>query len=263
MTASRAALDADQLAPRLPAGWTLRTVAETGSTNADLLALAATGGADRSVLVAEAQTAGRGRLDRSWLSPVGAGLTVSVLVRPTTPTQTWGWLPLLAGLALAEVVDADLKWPNDVLLGRDGHKLAGILAQSSQSAGAVVLGLGVNVSTTEAELPVSTATSLTLQGHPLTDRAELLVRLIAALDAELARWQQGDGDAVACGLATAYRARCVTIGSEIRVEQPSGPLSGRAVAVDDAGRLLVQSAAGGEPVAVSAGDVTHVRPRTR
>lgn len=261
MTASRALLDVDRLGRQLPTGWSLQVVAETGSTNADLLAAAEAGAPDRTVLAAEVQTAGRGRLDRSWQSPAGAGLTVSVLLRPTTPTETWGWLPLLAGLALARTVDAELKWPNDVLLGPDGLKLAGILAQSS--SGAVVVGLGVNVSTTADELPVSTATSLVLQGNSVTDRGEVLVRLIEALDAELARWQAADGDAVAAGLATDYRARCVTIGSAVRVERPSGALLGRAVAVDDTGRLLVQSDAGGEPVAVSAGDVTHVRPQNR
>lgn len=261
MTQLRSPLSAASLQPWLPAGWTVQVTGETGSTNADLLAAAASGAAAGTVLVAEVQTSGRGRLDRSWQSPAGAGLTLSVLLRPRAPVGSWGWLPLLAGLALARTIDADLKWPNDVLLGPDQLKVAGILAQSAGDA--AVLGVGLNVSTTADELPVPTATSLVLQGNPLSDRGDILVRFVAALDADLTRWQDADGDAVAAGVAAEYRSRCVTIGTSVRVEQPGGALLGRAVAVDDGGRLLIQPEAGGEPIPVSAGDVTHVRPAVR
>jgi BirA family biotin operon repressor/biotin-[acetyl-CoA-carboxylase] ligase len=246
------------VAALLPAGWQLEVVAETGSTNADLLARQ--DAPDRSVLVAELQTSGRGRLDRGWQSPRGAGLTVSVLLRPPTPKAGWGWLPLLAGLALSRSLgeQARLKWPNDLVMGTDQAKVAGILGESSTDA--VVLGIGVNVSTRTDELPVPTASSLALQGYSTLDRGQLLANLLIGLDAELTRWYAHDGDAVAAGLAEDYRARCVTIGSEVRVQLPDRIERGRAVAVDDLGRLMVQPAGGGEPISVAAGDVTHIRP---
>ncbi len=256
---SRAPLDPAALAGRLPAGWRLEVVAETGSTNADLLAAAGRGAPDRSVLVAELQTSGRGRLDRGWQSPAGAGLTGSVLLRPPVPPAGWGWLPLIAGLALSRSLGdrAGLKWPNDLVMGPEQAKVAGILGESDGTA--AVLGIGLNVSNRPAELPVPTASSLALQGHPTLDRARLLVDLLHALESELARWYAADGDAVAAGIAEGYRARCVTLGSEVRVELPGGNVErGRAEAVDDSGRLVVRPAAG-EPVVVGAGDVTHIR----
>ncbi len=126
----------------------VRVVAETGSTNADLLAAAGAGTGEGTVLVAEAQTAGRGRLDRRWASPPRAGLTLSVLLRPGgVPAALLGWLPLLAGVAAAAAVRrvttvaAVLKWPNDVLVG--DAKLGGILAERTGTA--VVIGIGINV----------------------------------------------------------------------------------------------------------------------
>ena len=258
--ASRTPLDQAAIAGQLPAGWQLRTVAETGSTNADLLAAASRGAPDRSALVAELQTSGRGRLDRGWQSPAGAGLTVSVLLRPPVAAANWGWLPLLAGLALSRSLgdQARLKWPNDLVMGPEQAKVAGILGESSGAA--AVLGIGLNVSTTAAELPVPVASSLFLQGYSPLDRAQLLVNLVRALDAELTRWYAAAGDAVGCGLAEDYRARCVTIGSDVRVELPGGGAEhGRAEAVDDAGRLVVRPV-GGEPIVIAAGDVTHIRP---
>ncbi|HEX2901899.1 MAG TPA: biotin--[acetyl-CoA-carboxylase] ligase [Jatrophihabitans sp.] len=269
MTQLREPLDGTALAAALPAGWQLRVVAETGSTNADLLAAAASGAPDRSVLVAERQTAGRGRLDRSWQSPAGAGLTLSALLRPDVPATGWGWLPLLAGVALADALnqpgsalpEARLKWPNDLLLGPQQRKVAGILVQSTGAA--AVLGIGINVSTGAEELPVPTATSLLLAGDRQPDRAALLVRLLGRLDRELARWQAAGGDAAAAGLAADYRARCATIGSEVTVQLADRTVSGQAVGVDDAGRLLLRPDGAAQPWPVSAGDVTHLRPASR
>jgi len=252
----RTPLSAAELDGRLPAGWRLTTVDETGSTNADLLAAARQGAPDRSVLVAELQTAGRGRLDRGWQSPTGAGLTVSVLLRPPVPPARWAWLPLIAGLALSRTVGGSLKWPNDVLLGPDQRKVAGILGESGPDA--VVLGMGVNVSTTAAELPVPTATSLAVEGVAM-DRGELLVGLLTALDAELTRWYAADGDAELAGVAADYRARCATIGSQVRVQLPGRVEHGRATTVDSDGRLVVEPATGGELLRVAAGDITHLR----
>jgi BirA family biotin operon repressor/biotin-[acetyl-CoA-carboxylase] ligase len=230
-------------------------VESTESTNADLLA--DTGAPDRTVRVAEVQTAGRGRLDRQWSSAYGAGLTFSVLLRPVASPASWGWLPLLAGVALRDAVSAHarctLKWPND-LLAADGDKLAGILAQTA--ADAVVVGIGLNVTTQREELPVPTATSLALQGAR-PDRTALLGQILLRLGERYDAWQAAGGDAFASGLAADYRAACSTIGATVRVETPAGTLVGRAIDVDAGGRLVLD--AGGTRHTVAAGDVTHVR----
>ncbi|UZJ25507.1 biotin--[acetyl-CoA-carboxylase] ligase [Rhodococcus antarcticus] len=249
-----------------PGGWAaLDVVADTGSTNADLLEAARTGAPDRTVLVAEHQGTGRGRHARTWSSPPRAGLALSVLLRTTgVPVSQLGWLPLLAGVAVVDVlrrvaeVDAVLKWPNDVLIG--GRKVAGILAEVAVTSPepAVVVGVGLNVSLRTDELPVPEATSLTLAGAALTDRDPLLRALLRELGDREREWRAGGGDPAA-GLAQDYRARCSTLGQDVRVVLPhGGELLGRAVRIDDDGRLVVRDGSGIEHV-LSAGDVTHVR----
>ncbi len=156
----------------------VEVVRSTGSTNADLVALAGKeGGVDEgAVLIAEEQTAGRGRLDRQWTAPARSGLFFSVLLKPTdVPVARWGWLPLLTGVAVATGlsraagVDTSLKWPNDLLVSVGGaeRKAGGILAERA-GADAVVIGIGINVTLREDELPVPTAGSLALRrrrGH--------------------------------------------------------------------------------------------------
>jgi BirA family biotin operon repressor/biotin-[acetyl-CoA-carboxylase] ligase len=257
----RLPLDLPRLRAAVAPRWVrVEVVDETASTNADLLA--DTAAPDRSVLAAEHQVAGRGRFDRAWTSPPRAGLTFSALVRPTVAIQHWGWLPLLAGVALHEAVDAAsgiasaLKWPND-LLAADGRKLAGILAQTSGEA--VVIGVGVNVDTTADELPVDTATSLAQAGAHTLDRTELLAAVLTRLDARYAQWLDCNGDAAACGLAEAYRAACSTIGRSVRVSLGDGAVvEGDATDVDALGRLIVRTSAGEQ--CIGAGDVEHVRP---
>jgi len=259
----RAPLDGDRVERDAVGGWRLTVLASTGSTNTDLLAAAVTGAPDRSVLVAELQTGGRGRLDRGWSSPSRAGLTFSVLLRPAVPVSSWGWLPLLAGLALRRTVggDATLKWPNDLLLGPDDGKLAGILAQAIE--GVVVIGIGLNVTLTAAELPVPTATSLVLQGAGQLDRTELLTGFLTEFDTVLGRWQASGGDAEGSGLAAEYRAGCRTIGQQVSVQLPDRTVLGRALDVDPDGRLVLQPDNGGPILPVAAGDVTHSRPISR
>jgi len=226
------------------------------------------------VLVAEAQTAGRGRLGRRWVSPPRGTLTFSVLLRPAgVPAGLLGWLPLLAGVATASAlvetagVDARLKWPNDVLAG--GAKLAGILAERWGEA--IVLGIGINVFQRRGELPVPTATSLLLAAPDAASRpagadgADVRERLLATVLDELARWyrawrdQPRPGDADACGLRAEYLRRSDTVGAEVTVMLPGGQnLTGTATGVDPAGRLEVRTPAG--LVQVSAGDVVHLRP---
>lgn len=260
---------ADELRAALRARWArVDIVAETASTNADLLADICA--PDRSVLVARHQMAGRGRLDRTWVSSPGSGLTFSVLLRPPVPVPCWGWLPLLAGVALHEAVGnvagvrVALKWPNDLLAGTGANcaslgKVAGILTQTS--GGAVVIGIGVNVSAGPEELPIESATSLALCGAAEfdLDLGRLLVAILGRLDTRYAQWVDVGGDAGACGLAAAYRAACETVGQLVAVAGTDGTVVlGRAVGIDSGGRLLVDVAGVVQPI--GAGDVEHVRP---
>ena len=296
---SRPPLRAGALAEALlaPAGpfARLEVLQSVGSTNAELAARAAE---DRdgsawphlSVITADHQSAGRGRLGRTWGAPPRSSLAVSVLLRPSAvevPVDRWSWLPLLAGLSAVSTlrrvagVAAELKWPNDVLV--DGRKVAGVLAEvvpaTAGSAGAaevvpatsapagVVVGVGLNVSVTAAELPVPTATSLALLGAASTDRDVLLRALLRTLADDVARWTAARGSAVDSGLAARVREVCGTLGREVSVELPGGgAVAGTAEGLDDDGRLLVRrppgaspAPRGGELVAVHAGDVVHLR----
>ncbi|WP_435124813.1 biotin--[acetyl-CoA-carboxylase] ligase [Actinacidiphila sp. bgisy144] len=259
--------------------WTSLDVVEaTGSTNSDLSARAAAGAPEGAVLVAEEQTTGRGRLDRRWSAPARSGLFFSVLLRPgeaaatadgvrrPVPVHRWGWLPLLAGVATATAlsraagVDTALKWPNDLLLTVDGEerKAGGILAERVGD-GAVVLGIGLNVSLRAEELPVRTATSLALAGAAGTDRDPLLRAVLRSLGDWYDAWRAADGDPAASRLQQTYAAGCATLGRQVRAELPGGrDLSGTAVAVDGDGRLVIAGPQGEQPV--DAGDVVHLRP---
>lgn len=257
----RPPLDAARLRALLGTRWrSVEVVDELESTNAALLACSSDPHADRYLLVAEHQSAGRGRFDRVWSSPPRSGLTFSVLLRPSAPTQTWGWLPLLAGVALTEAVPtgdgpAAVKWPND-LLDASGGKLAGILTQAAD--GAVVIGIGLNVTAGREELPVETASSLALTGASDLDRTTLLAAVVSAVEGWFGRWDAADGDAQACGLADAYRIRCATLGREVRVSLGDGStLAGRATGLDHDGALVLTTSDG--PRTVVAGDVEHVR----
>ncbi len=251
--------------------WTdLRYVATTGSTNADVAAAARAGAPEGLAIVADEQTAGRGRLDRQWQSPRAAGIAVSVLLRPGRASTERGWepvpltrfamLPLLAGVALVETVrrigevDAVLKWPNDLLI--DGRKCAGILAETVSAGGetAVVLGIGLNVTLRQAELPRADATSLQLAGSSCVDRDPILRSFLRALGDGYARWRDASGDPVASGLLETYRFHCATIGQSVRVTLPGDEtLEGVATAVDDDGCLVVDGRS------IAAGDVVHLR----
>ena len=247
----------------------LDVLAETGSTNDDLLAAARAGAAEGAVLAAEHQTRGRGRQGRQWVSRASSALIFSVLLRPAAvPPADRGWLPLLTGVAVARAlrqqagVDAALKWPNDVLA--DGAKLAGILAE--QAGEAIVMGVGLNVAATRDELPppgpgALPATSLALLGRrpDRLVREALLIGILAELEDWYRRWTRpSPGDTEASGLRAEYLRLSATVGREVRVELPGGmALTGVASGIDPVGRLIVDTAAG--PAAVSAGDVIHVR----
>ena len=269
-TPARAPLDAAALRSRAvrPDGlWReIEVVDGTGSTNADLLARAQQGEAEGTVLAAEEQRAGRGRMGRTWTAPPRAALTFSLLLKPAVPPARRGWLPLLTGVAVAAAVtratgvETGLKWPND-LLAADA-KLAGILAEAAGDA--VVVGIGLNVSTEPAEFPgprpgALPATSLRAAGATALNREDILLAILDGFERWYRAWQQAGGDPDRSGLRPEYTRLSATIGRTVRAELPGGQaLSGPAVGVDSDGRLLVRVSSGSE-VAVAAGDVVHLR----
>jgi BirA family biotin operon repressor/biotin-[acetyl-CoA-carboxylase] ligase len=244
----------------------LEVVESTGSTNADLLARALAGEPEGAVLAAREQRAGRGRMGRTWTSPPRAALTFSVLLKPAVPPARRGWLPLLAGVAVATAVTqvtgvrTGLKWPNDLLTA--DAKLAGILAEAVGDA--IVVGIGLNVSTEQSEFPPTRpaalpATSLRAAGATALDRASLLLAILGELEHWYRAWQRADGDPDRSGLRAEYTRLSATIGRTVRAELPGDQaLSGPVAGVDSDGRLLVRVSSGSE-VAVAAGDVVHLR----
>ena len=242
--------------------WTDIVVTEsTGSTNADVADAARAGAPEGTVHTTDLQTSGRGRLDRTWESPAGSGVIVSVLLRPDVPAGRWVWLPLLVGLAVDATVreygvESGLKWPNDVLV--DGRKLAGILLErvDTPTGPAAIIGVGLNVTLRREELPVETAPSLQLEGATETSRSIILRSYLRNLEALYRAWAASEGDPAA-GIRDSYIRRCTTLGTRVRVDLPNDEvLEGLATGIDDLGRLLVDGRA------ISAGDITHVRPAT-
>lgn len=261
-------------AATLAAGAVFTAPATTGSTNADLLAVAA----DQphgSVLATLDQTAGRGRLDRTWSAPAGETLAVSLLVRADLDDRDRGWLPLVAGAAMRDAVAAVLpdvaepsrasspipgvavKWPNDVQV--DGRKVCGILCQVAAD-GSVVVGAGVNLTIPAERLPTPTATSLAVAGAPgsAVDLADAVLSAFhtAVLEAVAAL---AAGGAAADVVRSHVRAVCGTIGRRVRVELPDGTTEeADATGIDDEGRITIRDRAG-VTRGVAVGDVTHLR----
>ena len=238
----------------------VRWVDETGSTNADLLALAREGAREGSVLVAEHQTAGRGRAGRTWIAPPGASLLLSVLVRPAPHVA--GRASMAMGLAAADAIEAiaafrpRLKWPNDLVWPGDGskpdRKLAGILAEAhwpSANDVAVVIGIGLNVNWPR-ELPldlIDIATAVNhIAGHDV-ERDSLLVELLLNLERRYGTLESGE-------LLDAWRTSSATLGRRVRVDLGKETIEGLASDITDEGHLLVDGRV------VTVGDVVHLRP---
>jgi BirA family transcriptional regulator, biotin operon repressor / biotin---[acetyl-CoA-carboxylase] ligase len=253
---SRPPLDAVRLVT--PTDWVVEVLDVAPSTNSVVAERARAGAGQGLVVVAEHQTAGRGRLDRVWQTPARSALTLSVLLTPRTPAADWPWLPLMTGYAAGRALRqlgaaVTLKWPNDVLLG--DRKVAGILAERIDTPGgpAVVVGIGINVDLTRDELPHDGATSLALEGL-VVDRTDLLTALLRNLRAEYDAFERGE----LAALRSSYTTTCATLGRDVRVELPTGEtLSGPASGIDEGGRLLVEH--DGTLVPVAAGDVVHAR----
>jgi BirA family transcriptional regulator, biotin operon repressor / biotin---[acetyl-CoA-carboxylase] ligase len=267
----------------------LEFIASTGSTNDDLRE-AATGAEAAawphgSVIVTDDQTRGRGRLGRTWLAPTGKTLAISVLLRPELPggaafpPEAYGWIPLIAGAAMTEAVrhaveeaasavgdseddgtgglEVELKWPNDVLVS--GYKVCGILSELLPSSTAVVVGAGLNLTLDEHDLPTLTSTSLLLATGMRPDADAVLADYLSRFLALVRTLAEHGGDAEASGIATRVSELCGTLGSEVRVRLPGDrELVGVAERLDHDGRLVVRDP-NGEPQAVAAGDVTHLR----
>lgn len=238
---------------------TVDCVDSTGSTNADLAVLARKGELEGRVLVAAEQTAGRGRFDRTWASPKGASLSMSMLLEPLPEFPRWGWLSLLTGMAVASALTdiapdpslVQLKWPNDVLV--DGGKVCGILSErvEHRSGARAVVGLGLNLEMARDELPVLRSTSLSLEGFAV-NKERIVAGLLSHMERYYRLWQASGS------LASEYLARCTSVGSELTITvAPDVVVHGRGYGVDDFGRLQVATASGIQTFAV--GDVVHAR----
>ncbi|MGU3500204.1 biotin--[acetyl-CoA-carboxylase] ligase [Mycobacterium sp. C31M] len=259
MTAERPPLDLEVLRAGLSEPWhRLDIVEQTGSTNADLIARSADEQIAGAVLLAEHQAAGRGRGGRTWEAVPRGLVIVSVGISAAgVDERQWGLLPLLAGVAVVDTlaaggVTAGLKWPNDVQV--EGAKIAGILAEVASPKPVVVLGIGLNVAVTPDELGQTGATSLQILGAT-TDRTEVTRNLLDQLGSRIRAWQAGESAA----LLADYRARSATLGRSVRALLPGGrELAGTASAIDEQGRLCIDTGAGTEVVA--AADIVHLRP---
>lgn len=286
------ALDLERIRTALADDFTtIDFVEKTGSTNTDLMQ--ATNVADGTVLLADEQLSGKGRLGRTWTAPAGSQVIFSVLLLPES-LEHLGTLPLAAGLAVTDSIEGTvLKWPNDVHI--DGNKLCGILAEagpvgqafkaapkteltkvevgkaeankaevnkaevnkaevnkavgSAAPSARVVVGMGINVTLTREDLPIEKATSLELEGRD-TDRTELAITVLKNLRRRIAQWENQDPQ-----LLRDYRAVCSSLGQEVRLETPSGDVTGHVDDIGEDGRIMVA----GEYY--SAGDVTHLRPQ--
>lgn len=254
---NRTPLDTAALRAQMTGWRRLDVVQATGSTNADLVARAAAGeDIGGAVLLAEHQTAGRGRGGRVWSGVPMGSVALSVGVSTAgVDEQTWALLPLLTGVAVVEALDeagvtGSLKWPNDVLV--DGAKIAGILAEVASPQPAVVVGIGLNVTVATDEIDQPGATSVLAAGGDV-ERDHLVLGILRHLGARIEDWRRGDD------VLAAYRRRSGTIGAQVRALLPGDrEIVGTATGVDDTGRLLIESAGG--TTAVAAGDIVHLRP---
>lgn len=251
-------------------GATLSVQKEVDSTNRVLTDLARAGASHGTVVVAESQTAGRGRLGRPWVSPRGVNLYASILLARAGASGTITWIPLLAAVAVAQAITTltglspKVKWPNDVLVSHDGagRKLAGILVEAVNSGGtgeqAVVVGVGINVNMPPEAFPEdlrSSATSLLIEtGHPV-DRIPLLATLLG----ELERLYDQLRDQGADSIAVTYEALCATLGKRVRIELAgSGRVEGTAAGLAPDGALRLRTGEG-KILEIRAGDVVHLR----
>lgn len=220
----------------------VRWVETTGSTNADMLAH----GEPSTVLIADEQTDGKGRLGRHWVSPKGSQLAMSMVLDASKHPGDFGLLSIAPGVAVTDVVpEAQLKWPNDVQIR--GKKIAGIL--SGLDMPRAVVGIGINVAMRPEDLPVETATALNLEGIEV-DFDDFTIDILTAMGQRFGQWRDGDPQ-----LLEDYRRVCFTIGQEVRIELHNGTVTGTVDGINDAGEVIIDG------TAYAVGDVHHLRPR--
>ncbi|HEV8717463.1 MAG TPA: biotin--[acetyl-CoA-carboxylase] ligase [Candidatus Binatia bacterium] len=235
------------------------------STNTYAARLAREGAAEGTIVIADSQSGGKGRLGRSWVSPPGVNLYLSAILRPPVPAATVPQLNLLAAVAVADTIvqvcglTPAIKWPNDVLVG--GKKVCGILAEMQTEAGAlraVVLGIGVNLNAPLSAFPEELrdkASSLFLAGSRLIDRPAFAAALLTHLEKLYVLWLEEGFPA----LRPAWEHHAVwMIGSPITVAAPEGTVAGTVLGLDSDGALLLQEGNSGTPRRLLAGDVTVV-----
>jgi len=235
----------------------------TSTTNVDAADLVRAGAVSMSCVVAEEQTAGRGRLDRAWVSPQFGGLWMSVVIRDSdVDPARWTWLPLAAGLAARDAIaeqsgiDVALKWPNDLVLNpREGQgtlrKLGGVLSERLSDVDAFIVGIGINVAIEDDELPTPEASSLLVAGGS-TDREALLAGVLVELDARVSQWRSGDPL-----LEVNYLRACASIGRQVSARLPDGEtVAGLAADIAPDGALVINTP-DGKVRSIIAGDVIH------
>ncbi len=250
------ALALQRAAPQLGSFSRLRYCAETESTNDLALALAASGEPEGVAVLADMQRAGRGRRGRGWFSPPEAGLYLSTIVRPARSTGNVSLITLAAGVAAANAVQGvaslpvELKWPNDLVIGRPWRKLGGVLCETSGHGSrieAVVIGIGINLLQVAYPREISNrATSIETElGRPI-ERAPLVVTLLGALSGVMNDLHASATDRV----CDAWRrlASAGLSGAPVRWTGAAGERTGRARDIDRDGALLVDTAAGVERV---------------
>jgi BirA family biotin operon repressor/biotin-[acetyl-CoA-carboxylase] ligase len=252
MHAPRAPLDKSIIATEISHYWRVSVVDLTTSTQSDLAELVnSTVAISGEVIAADYQSAGRGRLDRTFEAPPQSALLFSFYVTPKRKKEEWSFISFLAALAMQNVISeylsepVTLKWPNDILIG--DRKVAGLLAQ--QIGDGVIVGIGLNVSISNEELPVPTATSLLIAGSKKMDRNLILSEFLNYFEQIFSQWEAGEN------FIEQYENVCSTIGREIKVEiLGRDPVMGKAVAISDHGALIL-----GDGTQINVGDVVHLR----
>jgi len=255
-------LGPEELAPHLRGAWrAIRWFAATDSTQRVARDLARAGAPEGTVVIAEQQTAGRGRLGRQWHSPPGVNLYCSIVLRPPLAPAAVPQLALVVGVGVAAAVrettgaDARIKWPNDVLI--DGRKVAGVLTEMESEVDRVhhvVAGIGVNVNAPRGAFPRALrdkASSLLVATGSRVDRARFTAALLAAVEARYGRYLQAGFASV----RSEWESYSSLTGSTVRVVAPEGEIDGTVLGLDDDGALRLRRA-DGRTARVVAGEVS-------
>lgn len=246
----RAALDKSRINSLITQYWRVSVVDVTTSTQSDLAALVRSGKAKPGdVIAANFQSAGRGRLWRTFEAPKNSALLFSFYIQPKRKKEDWGWIALIAGISVAQAlgkVKATVKWPNDILVNE--KKISGLIAEIVGDG--VVIGIGINVGMSLEELPVLTATSLAIEGVSDIDRNEILAKVLSQFESNFITWDEGDDS-----VAQIYTSLSSTLGTKVQIHYPNDEIEkGLAVAISPRGELVLDSGR-----RVQAGDVVHLR----